>query len=111
MGLRSLLNRQQRPAEPLARLAELGRAEDPPTSPLTPTQPKAHPTREAIAAPISPVGLTKKARSNQQRVAVSACPKSVQEIEKRGPLDPRAWRSQKSREARSEAVHFADTTF
>jgi hypothetical protein len=97
MGLRRLLTRQPaagRPIEPLARLAELGRAEDPHeregdrlSSRATPTRLVAQPTREALAAPLSPVGVEKKSARILGRQ------------QKGEPLDPRSWAAWKRQQS------------
>ena len=102
MGLRSLLNRQavaEQPAQPLARLAELGRADTP-----TPTGVRAFAplTTQADAAPVSDVGLDKKPElvelESQKKAELRRVPSYI-------------WRSRASRERRSQAVDFGNTRF
>jgi hypothetical protein len=82
VGLRKLLTRQ--PADPLKRLAELGREIATPT----PTREKAQPTREAIAAP-----------THAARLAPKAIPLSTAAREERDVPDARnfaVWKRQQS---------------
>ena len=108
MGLRSLLNRQT-PAEPLTepltRLAELGRAEDPDeregdhaSSAAPPTHSTGLFAEQATrdrAAPISDVGVAKKVAQ------VSAAKQENTE-----PLDPRSWAAWKRGQSNSIAGLF-----
>lgn len=106
MGLRSLLSRQpaaESPVEPLAELAAIGRAEDPDDHPSSPPlettsgAPFAPLTTVSDPAGVSPVAVGKKS--------------GVTSVGKLRSRSGYVWVSQKSREAGSEAVRFAETNF
>ena len=104
MGFRRFLNRQtaaERPTEPVARLAELGRAESPderegdhPSSPAggyAGVLPFADEETRDDAPPVSSVGLNKNPRVSVAREEA---------------LDPRSWAAWKRRQSNSIAGIF-----
>jgi hypothetical protein len=111
MGLRRLLTRQpaaEPPTEPLARLAEIGRAEDPPaqegdraSSAASPTGRLAPPTTQGDPVPISPVTVDKKVELVSESAGQVAAAKSKRAVEPPRSRSGYVWRSQASRSKRA----------
>jgi hypothetical protein len=121
VGLRSLLNRQAaaaRPIEPLARLAKLGRMEEPDEREGDRASSDPHPHRPPPfaeqatrdrTAPSSPVAVGKKRSELVPELAVESSAVESKKTEPRRVAY--VWRSQASRERRSQAVDFGNTRF
>lgn len=118
MGFRRFLNRSGTVETPLERLAELGRAEDPPEQEGRPGSPVSTSTpgpfagraREGGTSPTSDVGLVKKGELvSESAVRVSA---GISKKEA-GPRSRSGycWVSPASRDRRSQATDFANTSF
>ena len=101
MGFRRFLVRSDQAEDLLEQLAELGRAEDPHEQGGYSRTPFAEEATRDGAAPLPPVAVDKKAAQVSAAESKKAEPRRVAYV----------WRSQASRERRSQAVDFGNTTF
>jgi hypothetical protein len=113
MGLRRLLNRQasaQRPTEPLARLVELGRAEEGVATSATPTGPFAQLRTQGEAGPTRLVRFDKTAELVESAAEVSTADSKTQ-VESPRSRSGYMWVSERSRSRRAAWADFVDRTF